>query len=325
MEIIDRVYGKCAVSEPVLKELIASRPLQRLKGINQAGASQYVLQRPVSRYEHSVGTMLLLRKLGATVEEQIAGLLHDTPHTAFSHVVDFVFRDESHSHDYHEKFHEKVLSESEVPEILERYGFSFPRILDEDNFPLLERPIPDLCADRIDYTLRDMAACLGMHEKAVMHFKALSVFKSEAVFSGIDAASRFAEDYLHVDEAIWSNPFEVAIYQILADALAIGLRKGAISMEDLFMDDAYVFSRLKASGVPEILDRLSLLHPGLNIAEDSVNYDFHTRNKLRFIDPKFSNPDGSVSRLSDSLPSFRKRLEEHRIHIERGCFIRILG
>ena len=35
--------------------------------------------------------MLLIKKLGGSVEEQIAGLLHDVSHTAFSHVIDYVF------------------------------------------------------------------------------------------------------------------------------------------------------------------------------------------------------------------------------------------
>jgi HD superfamily phosphohydrolase len=34
--------------------------------------------------------MLLVRRLGASLEEQIAALLHDVSHTAFSHVIDSV-------------------------------------------------------------------------------------------------------------------------------------------------------------------------------------------------------------------------------------------
>ena len=41
LEINDRVYGKIVIDEPVLIELINSKPVQRLKGINQAGASKY--------------------------------------------------------------------------------------------------------------------------------------------------------------------------------------------------------------------------------------------------------------------------------------------
>ena len=128
MIINDRVYGIVEINEPVLIELINSKPVQRLKGINQAGASQYAIKgKTVSRYEHSVGVMLLLKKLGASLEEQIAGLLHDIPHTAFSHTIDFVFPNKDHN--FHERFHEKIIKESEIPEILERYGFVLERLL----------------------------------------------------------------------------------------------------------------------------------------------------------------------------------------------------
>ena len=111
MLIKDIVYGDVEIDEPVLIELINSDALQRLKHINQAGASKYIMPKPVTRFEHCVGAMILLKRLGASLEEQIAGLLHDVPHTAFSHVIDFVFKTckldyLDKNHNYHEKHHE---------------------------------------------------------------------------------------------------------------------------------------------------------------------------------------------------------------------------
>ncbi len=34
--------------------------------------------------------MMLVNRLGGSLEEQIAALLHDVSHTAFSHVIDYV-------------------------------------------------------------------------------------------------------------------------------------------------------------------------------------------------------------------------------------------
>ncbi len=98
--------------------------------------------------------MFLLKKYDASLEEQIAGLLHDVPHTAFSHVVDFVFGTGKHQ-GYHERFMKQVIYDSEIPSILEEHGIDVEEVLDESNFKLLERGVPDLCADRIDYFLRD--------------------------------------------------------------------------------------------------------------------------------------------------------------------------
>lgn len=81
----DMLYGSVEV-EPVLRDLVNSRLLQRLKGIHQAGAAYLVWPKwNVTRFEHSIGVMLLIRRLGGSLEEQAAGLLHDVSHTAFSH------------------------------------------------------------------------------------------------------------------------------------------------------------------------------------------------------------------------------------------------
>lgn len=72
--------------------------MQRLKGISQFRIpDKYYFKDNYSRFEHSIGVMVLLGKLGASQEEQIAGLLHDVSHKAFSHVYDWVVVDYSGS------------------------------------------------------------------------------------------------------------------------------------------------------------------------------------------------------------------------------------
>ena len=94
MDIKDEIYGEFKVAEPVLISLINSQPIQRLKGIDNYGIPKEMYQFPgFSRFDHSLGVLLLLRRLGAGIEEQVAGLLHDVSHTAFSHVVDWAIGD----------------------------------------------------------------------------------------------------------------------------------------------------------------------------------------------------------------------------------------
>jgi uncharacterized protein len=153
MKIQDRVYGEGEIKETVILELMQSRAMQRLKGIAQYGVPDpYYHLNNYSRFEHSVGVMLLLRKLGVGLEEQIAGLLHDVSHTAFSHVVDWVLGD-GKTENFQDEQHEKTLKRSDVPEILRRYGLAVETVTDYHRFGLLERELPDLCADRLDYAL----------------------------------------------------------------------------------------------------------------------------------------------------------------------------
>lgn len=326
MKINDKVYGVVIINEPILIELIHSKPIQRLKGINQAGASQYALKiRNVTRYEHSLGVMILLKMLGATLEEQIAGLLHDIPHTAFSHVIDFVFKNKNNNQEFHENFYKKILLNSEIPIILKKFGFKVGQFLDVHNFPLLERKIPYLCADRIDYTLRDMVATNGWNSEVTQYISSFIVYKDEIIMKNGPIAKKFAEDYLTLDEKIWSNPMNMALNQILADAIKIGLKKKILCEDDLFKDDLYVYKRLKQSKNTIIMKKLAMISKKLKIIDDQNQFDFYTKSKVRHINPPYLNQDGSVSRVTDKFKDFSKRISLHKTLIKRGNFVKIVS
>src|SRR3989344_3795076 len=125
LTINDRVYGRFQINDPLLIKLIESAPVLRLKKINQHGTQH--ITRPhitfVSRFEHSVGVMLLLKKFNCLIEEQIAGLFHDIAHTAFSHVIDYAMDNNRHD-DFHEKFGQQLLAKSTVPKTLRGHGFN---------------------------------------------------------------------------------------------------------------------------------------------------------------------------------------------------------
>ncbi|WP_236671967.1 HD domain-containing protein [Enterococcus sp. BWB1-3] len=116
MKISDELYGEYELKDQVLIDLIQSKELQRLKEIHMAGPA-YLLN-PVwneTRYEHSIGVMLLIKKLGGSLEEQIAGLLHDVSHTAFSHLIDFVL--DKKEENFHEEIKLDFISKSSIPNI----------------------------------------------------------------------------------------------------------------------------------------------------------------------------------------------------------------
>ncbi|OIO64459.1 hypothetical protein AUJ68_06080 [Candidatus Woesearchaeota archaeon CG1_02_57_44] len=332
MRIADRVYGSMEIDEPVLLALMDSEPMQRLKGINQAGASKYIMDKPVTRFEHSIGVMLLLRRFSASMPEQIAGLLHDVPHTAFSHVIDFVFRNETH--EFHERFHEKIITESEIPLILKDHGFDPQEIL-HGKFSLLEQGLPDLCADRLDYTMRDMAANLGWEQKAKAHLAGLHVVDRSFWCTTQDAAKALALDYLEVDKRIWSDPREIAAFQVLADAIKAAMDAKELSMNDLWLTDDELMAKLRASKVPEVQCLIGLLTPSFGITilpalpiagadKPSSTYAIptrvmHTKSKVRWIDPRF----GAGKKLSEVDEAFSKLVQGHREQAEDGYFIQI--
>jgi HD superfamily phosphohydrolase len=151
MTINDPIYGRFQIEEPVLVALINTKTIQRLKRIDQYGIPPKYYSFPgFSRFDHSIGVMLLLKKLGASLNEQIAGLLHDMSHTAFSHLTDWIWGDRL-TEDYQDNIFSDFLKNSkDVTGILENYGIQYELFFNLHDFSLLERKSPDLCADRID-------------------------------------------------------------------------------------------------------------------------------------------------------------------------------
>ena len=158
MKYIDRVYGNFEINEPVILELINSKALQRLKEIDQSGYFEPYVPKgsAYSRFEHSIGVYLLLKMYGSPIEEQIAGLIHDVSHSAFSHCIDYVLDAGSQKKQNHQdNVFDDFVKKSDIPVILKKHNLDLAYILEDLNFPLKERDLPDLCADRIDYSLKD--------------------------------------------------------------------------------------------------------------------------------------------------------------------------
>lgn len=119
MKYQDRICGTIEINEPVVLDLIESQSMQRMKGVDQHGYLEpYFPGTAYSRFEHSLGVFILLKKFGAPLLEQIAGLLHDVSHTVFSHVADYVFGNGSgEKQNFQDTCFDEFIEKSEIPEI----------------------------------------------------------------------------------------------------------------------------------------------------------------------------------------------------------------
>ncbi len=221
MLLTDMLYGRVEVKDSVLVELMKSGPMQRLKRVSQGGIPLEIRlpHSNYSRYVHSVGVMLLLRRFGASTEEQIAGLLHDVSHTAFSHVMDWIMGNHEE-----ENYQDSVLGEHiarpPISEILERHGFDVRKISGIEHngaYPLLERELPDLCADRIDYALRDMTDFLGADARPCLD--GLTVVDSEFVFKSVEPALLFGRNYMACQRDCWGGTEWKLRYYLISSSL----------------------------------------------------------------------------------------------------------
>lgn len=311
MRIDDRIYGPVEVDEPVLLAVMETAPVRRLRGVLQHGITGLLgITNPLDRYEHSVGVMLLVRRLGAPVEEQIAALLHDVSHTAFSHVIDYLFQGED-GQSYHEAVKADYIARTELPDVLARHGYDWRAVLDDDAYPLLEQPLPALCADRIDYFLRDSVdlglSTIAQAREVVAH---LVVHEGRIMLDDPDVARWMADTYMAADHASWSDLREVGLYELAARAIGRALASGDLSTDNLWGEDRAIWAVLRASTDPQVRALVAQITTETRFAWDDAAPDFRIYTRVRSIDPDVVT-DGAARPLSALDPAFAARLEAY--------------
>lgn len=310
MQYIDAIYGATEIHEPVLRALMDSAALHRLKGISQHGVTTLIgITPPFSRFDHSVGAMLLVRHLGASLEEQIAALLHDVSHTAFSHVIDFVFNDHS-GQSYHEEKKREFIANTDIPGILRNYDMDWRDFIDEEKFELLEQASPALCADRLDYFLRDLEFLgLATANEIRAAVAALEVRNGRIVVKHADAARWMAYTFIETDRTSWSSFREVGLYQLTAEAIKTALNTGIVCEDDIWDSDKNLWKKLCAADHPDVRQYVDLITPGTRFTWDETNPAFRIATKIRSIDPPVAsgNVVKPLSEIDKTFSQYRKK------------------
>lgn len=246
MKYTDKIYGEFEFTG-VIKELINTSAFQRLTRIHQGGALFLVNPKiNHTRFEHSIGVMLLIKKLGGSIEEQLAGLIHDISHTAFSHLIDYVF--DIDEEDYHEKRFEEVLSGEELDTIFKKYRFDTSKFIEIGNYQILEYPLPNLSADRIDYTLRDLFQIGEISATEIAWFlSGMKVVDNRIVLISVAHGKWFQSKYEFLVSAYFGGKENSEVNILMKKIVKDCLTKGIIQEDDFYRDDFYLIDKIERS------------------------------------------------------------------------------
>lgn len=315
MIIRDPIHGEIEFEEGVFTELLRSPEMARLHDVEMGGFSQgFFPGSKFSRFEHSVGVHYLLRCAGAPIEEQIYGLLHDVNHTVFSHAVDYVGIGGSEGRqDYQDDHFDAFVRESSIPAILAAHGHDFRALSEKGRFPLAENDIPDLCADRIDYSLRTffhyrLEPLVLVREMLA----AISVHEGAWVFASLGTAARFAAAFARADDDVVDAFSSGVMYHAVGECVRAALDRGIIGDGDLVSTDTSVVRKITdaARGDRE----LSVLWRRMQGKTAAIPLDdggaIEVVCKSRIVDPLFLDHAGDVIRLSDAVPAWRGVVRE---------------
>lgn len=303
--ITDDIYGAHVLTEAPLLGLLVSAPVRRLGRVHQHGMSGLLGLTPaVTRLEHSVGALLLVRSVGGSIDEQAAALLHDISHTALSHVADDAFPSEGSYHEIHKA---RYVAMTALPSLLPALGLP-DEILDEELFGLVEQPSPHLCADRLDYGLRDAVAFNHLPiETARKVFANLTAHPSpttparQLALTDENLALALARAYIATDAAVWCNPAHADMYARAGALIRSLVQQGRMAEEELWLDDESFWAHMRAAADEDGRREMDALYAlpeeeGLRLAPDS---------KVRTLDPDLV-VDGALVPLTQVSPEWKE-------------------
>lgn len=323
--IQDKIYGKHTISEPVIAELLRSPAVLRLEGIGLHGQTDLLgITHTVTRLEHSIGASLLVRKVGASVADQVAGLLHDISHTVLSHDVDGALSKPGES--FHETQKSRYILTTELPQILIKYGFTDLKPFDEELYPLVEMPAPHLCADRLDYSLRDAVAFGKLTiEDARRVYDSLTAFPEPSssrrllVLQDVDLALTYARAYMECDRNVWCNPAHAVMSRKIGQLIGDLVKRGALQERVLWSrSDREFWELLKSRVDSQGLEIIKYIEKGPH-AEDYLRLPRGT--KIRTVDPDILLPKAEQpSPLSVLKPEFAEERQEY-IRARQATFV----
>ena len=326
---IESFYGPLEIDEPVLCELIESPAFQRLKSIHQYGACYYTTYpEEYTRYDHSIGVFAILREKGSSLEEQIAGLLHDVSHTAFSHVGDQIFANEYQGDDYQSSIHQAFLEKTGLDTILRRYGFSaFQMLPNEKTFPALEQQSPDLCADRIDYNIQG-----AFHQGFLTHEEAKQLLANlqftNGHWIGTDRAllKKLVRSSLFMTQDCWGGATNYIISTSLASAIKRAMEIEIISREEVhFGTDQMLWDRLVRSEDPVIKQQMQRLFQADKVycLVEPSKADIIVKSKFRGIDPWILS-EGTIIHLTELDSALADEYNTVKEKVLKGWCIKFL-
>lgn len=239
MIIKDKLLGNIQIENQIIIDLIKTPQLQRLKNISLG--SYYPAYPDVAhkanRFEHSVGVFYLLNKFNATLEEQIAGLIHDVSHSAFSHTIDYILNEDknlSYRQTHQDNIHNEFILNSDICEILNKYNIDINLVLN-GTFQLLDNEYPNLCADRIDNGLRCALNIENYDYKNIRKIlEGLTVYNNSFVFKNVESAQIFYDLFQYGNEYYWANEKSAVMFFLNKQLFKHALNKGYLSKDDFY-------------------------------------------------------------------------------------------
>ena len=300
--IIDRLYGSHEVSPSIIK-ILSTPIMQRLKKIRQNGVAFMMHSgQSTTRYEHSVGAMLLTKLLGGSEIEQIRALLHDVSYTTFSHLVDHVLSHQDQ--DFHKKIRKQFLASAISETSLQECGLS----INDFDFDLMVPSFQgSVNTDRVDYCLRDLNAMslISQSEYATIINYLVYNNQGEILCKNLESARFLFDKFLEANEKIYFDPKVEAASLVMSCILQNMLKKGLLTLDDFLLTDDIIETKILQS---EYKNLMLSINTGLTLYPSNEGEGRQICRKLRYLNPLIEGLEG---RLTDHCKISQEKLKRY--------------
>lgn len=176
---------------------------------------------------------------------------------------------------------------------------------------VLEQLSPRLCADRVDYFLRDSLA-LGILTQAQASQLSGSLVVADRRFAvrNLDAARLFGYKYMEADESSWSNKTAILLYELTARALRTALDRSVITEIDFWGGDIQLWDKISQSTDCSVAAGVKLMLRYRDFVEDESTPTVRLQPKIRTIDPDVLTDDGMLP-MSQLDAEFRSDRDDY--------------
>lgn len=303
MTTVRTLYGPIKVT-PKIAQLLESPLVRRLDAIRQNGVAYLIDPRQsTTRYEHSIGVMSLAQLLGADEAGQIAALLHDISHTAFSHLADLVFTHKMQ--DYHEVMRERFLLSDLAQETLVALGLN-ENELSSHQVALIKGA--GVNADRLDYCIRDLLATNRIFQPeyaAIVHN--LVIDSTGAIrCKDLDTARLLFRKFIEVNKEVYFDERVEAASLAMAVILQRMLKDDLLTDEDFFRTDEYLLQKIAQGPYKEAFSHVG---PNMKFSRSKLPTNLPpVVRKLRSLDPIVVGLDGG---LTNHCPDSHELLKDY--------------
>lgn len=305
-----------------LLKYIAAPEFQRLSGVSMACgwdfSGLYNFETFHSVFAHSIGTALIIWRFTQDKKQTLAALFHDISAPAFKHCIDVLNGDAENQESIEDRTSEIIRNSRTIMRQLKRDEIMAGEVSDYRLYPLCDNELPNLAADRLEYTLSNGYFLYDAWtlEQVERFMNDIAILKNENDidefgFHTLEIAKEFTTGNLDLSSNYHSDNARATL-QFIADILKSMMLRDYLTLDDLYaMSEREVVDWILSCGDKTISEafrnfqRTTTVYSSSTIKKD--RYCTNVKVKVRYIIPLVKGDsetgDSRITELSKSVQS----------------------